>query len=91
MQCIKEKKDTQISFRINSGQLEKLKIIAKEFGLPYQSYLTLVINNHIKEEWKFILTKEEKEIENDFLIGALIPPSEEKKQKLLNKIKENCL
>ncbi|MDR0423335.1 MAG: hypothetical protein LBH46_01965 [Rickettsiales bacterium] len=38
-------KDTTMSLRINSKELEDFKKIANEFGLNYQSYLTALIHN----------------------------------------------
>lgn len=51
------KKDTNINFRISSDQLNKLKGVAENEGLPYQSYLSLVINQITSGKFKIKITQ----------------------------------
>jgi predicted DNA binding CopG/RHH family protein len=53
---VKKNKDKRITLRIYSEDLEKIKALAREDGLPYQTYLTSLLHKILtgKIQLKFV-------------------------------------
>jgi predicted DNA binding CopG/RHH family protein len=56
----KDKKDRNVSLRFNGSDLEMVKQKAGESGLPYQTFITMILHKYVTDQ--FVDIKEAKKL-----------------------------